>query len=196
MEVTVYGRKESRAFRVLWMLEELGLAYEYHPSKPHSEELVRIHPKGKIPVAIIDSVVIADSTAILTYLAETNDSFTFQTGTREKAKQDGLTFMILDELETCVWNAAKHSFVLPLEKRIKTLKPTLKWEFSKALEYISHNLDLGNYLMGTTMTIPDFLLTHCLDWAIAAKFDTFPDTISTYHTRMVQRPSYQKVVNI
>lgn len=195
MEITIFGRKHSRAFRVLWMLEELGLDYVNYPVKPHSKELLNVSPKGKIPVAVIDSKVITDSTAILTYLGEINSSFTFQSGTLERAKQDSLTFMILDELETCVWNAAKHSFVLPAEKRIKTLKPTLKWEFSRSLAEMVSHLDLENFLMGELMTIPDFILTHCLDWARVAKFEDFPDVIMNYYVRMSKRPAFQKVAN-
>ena len=195
MEITIYGHKYSRAFRVLWMLEELGLDYMNYPVKPHAKELLKISPKGKIPVAVLDSEVISDSTAILTYLGEINSSFTFPSGTLARAKQDSLTFMILDELETCVWNAAKHSFVLPSEKRIKSLKPTLKWEFSRSLAVMVSNLDLEHYLMGEVMTIPDFILTHCLDWARVAKFEEFPDAVMRYYARMSKRPAYQKIAN-
>ncbi len=195
MDIKIYGHKYSRAFRVLWMLEELGLDYVHYPVKPHAKELLEISPKGKIPVAVIDSEVITDSTAILTYLGEINSSFTFQAGTLARTKQDSLTFMLLDELETCVWNAAKHSFVLPSEKRVKSLKPTLKWEFSRSLEEMVSYLDLEHFLMGEVMTIPDFILTHCLDWAKVAKFEEFPDAVRRYYTRMCTRQMYQKVAN-
>lgn len=195
MEITIYGRKESRAFRVLWMLEELGLDYEHFSTNPHSEELLKISPKGKIPVAVVGSEVITDSSAILTYLAELNSSFTFQSGTLTRARQDSLTFMLLDELETCVWNAAKHSFVLPPERRINSLKPTLKWEFSRSLSEMVSQLDLEQFMMGEIMTIPDFILTHCLDWARVAKFEEFPEKVLRYYIRMSQRPAYQKIAN-
>ena len=195
MDITIYGRKHSRAFRVLWMLEELGLDYRHYPVDPHARELLEISPKGKIPVAEIDSEVITDSTAILTYLGENNASFTFEAGTPDRARQDSLTFMLLDELETCVWNAAKHSFVLPSERRVNSLKPTLKWEFNRALAWMVAHLDLDHYLMGEVMTIPDFILTHCLDWARVAKFEDFPAVIQEYHARMGQRKAYQKIAN-
>ncbi len=195
MDIKIYGHKFSRAFRVLWMLEELGLNYVSYPTQPHTKELLKLSPKGKIPVAVVDSVVITDSTAILTYLAESNSSFTFPVGTFERAKQDSLTFMLLDELETCVWNAAKHSFILPSDKRVSSLKPTLKWEFSQSLEKMAVHMNLENFLMGEIMTIPDFILIHCLDWSKAAKFKEFPEAISNYHSRLVQRPAYRKVAN-
>ncbi|MCY4183852.1 MAG: glutathione S-transferase [Rhodobacteraceae bacterium] len=195
MDIKIYGHKHSRAFRVLWMLEELGMDYVSYPTQPHTEELLKLSPFGKIPVAVVESEVITDSTAILTYLAESQSTFTFQAGTFARAKQDSLTFMLLDELETCVWNAAKHSFVLPSDKRVSSLKPTLKWEFSQSLEKIVAHMNLENFLLGEIMTIPDFILTHCLDWAKVAKFEEFPEPLSKYHSQMVQRPAYQRVAN-
>ena len=37
----IVGSVKSRAFRVLWLLEELGLAYEHLNFAPHSEEVLR-----------------------------------------------------------------------------------------------------------------------------------------------------------
>ncbi len=190
------GTRASRAFRVLWMLEELGLNYEHKPLQPHSKELVKLSQQGKIPVLIDEDRVISDSTAILTYLAEGYNHFTFYPGSQEKARQDSMTHQILCDLESCVWSAAKHSFVFPKERRVADLKPTLKWEFSKEAAALCECLELDEYLMGNVMTIPDFILTHCLDWAEVAKFDKIPPKMESYLERMRSREAYQRVTEL
>ncbi|MDP5349379.1 MAG: glutathione S-transferase, partial [Paracoccaceae bacterium] len=65
----VIGGTQSRAFRVMWMLEELEQPYKHIAAKPHSPEALAANPSGKIPARRDGDACIVDSTAILTYLA-------------------------------------------------------------------------------------------------------------------------------
>ncbi len=67
---TVIGTVRTRAARVLWMLEELGLPYTHVAAGPRSDGVTPFNPAGKVPVLIADHVPITDSTAILTFLAD------------------------------------------------------------------------------------------------------------------------------
>lgn len=109
----IYGSKTNRTFRVIWMLEELGQPYELHKDAPGSPAIVALNPSGKVPVLVTDNMVLTDSVAILTHLAETHGKLTEPAGTPARAMQDALTFCLLDEIEGLVWTAARHSFVLP-----------------------------------------------------------------------------------
>jgi glutathione S-transferase len=73
--LTVHYLNNSRAMRLVWLLEELGLQYEikYYQRGPDMrapKELKAIHPLGKSPVLEDDGVVIAESGAIFDYLLE------------------------------------------------------------------------------------------------------------------------------
>ncbi|MFU8897308.1 MAG: glutathione S-transferase family protein [Roseinatronobacter sp.] len=67
---------QSRSFRVLWALEEMGLEYDlvrcsfFDKSLRAPEHLARA-PAGRVPALAIDGVEICESGAILHYLAET-----------------------------------------------------------------------------------------------------------------------------
>ena len=50
---TVVGPVKSRAFRVMWMLEELRQDYEVVPAAPASDEARQFNHLGKIP-ALVD----------------------------------------------------------------------------------------------------------------------------------------------
>ena len=52
--IKLYGVPASRAFRSLWMLEELGLTYENVPTsfmgETRTAEFLKLNPAGKLPV--------------------------------------------------------------------------------------------------------------------------------------------------
>ncbi|MCJ2066387.1 glutathione S-transferase [Methylobacterium sp. J-088] len=75
--ITVHHLENSRSQRVLWLLEELGLAYtvKRYARDPRTmrapPDLVAIHPLGKAPVITDNGVVVAETGAIVAYLTET-----------------------------------------------------------------------------------------------------------------------------
>lgn len=189
----VIGPLKTRAFRVIWMLEELGLPYDHDPQVPRSAEVQALNPGGKVPVLIDGNEAITDSTAILSYLADKHQALSFDAGTLDRARQDAWMHLILDELDAALWVAARHSFVLPPDMRVPAVKPSLKWEFSESLARLAGRVGDG-WLMGDRFTIPDLLLTHCLTWARSAKFEVTEPALLTYLGRVAERPAYQRTL--
>lgn len=74
--IIVHHLENSRSQRILWLLEELGLAYEvkrYERNKATMlapPELMRVHPLGKSPVLEHDGRVLIETGAIIEYLTE------------------------------------------------------------------------------------------------------------------------------
>ncbi len=74
--ITVHHLEFSRSQRILWLLEELGLPYELrrYARDPKTQlapaALRQVHPLGKAPVVSDGDRVVAESGAILEYLAE------------------------------------------------------------------------------------------------------------------------------
>lgn len=190
---TVIGTIKSRTFRVLWMLEELGEAYELIAEGPRSEAATAHNPTGKVPVLLADDTAIPDSTAILTYLSDKHRALTHKPGTLDRARQDAWSFRILDELDGLLWTAAKHSFVYPPEYRVPAVKDSLRWEFDRASRAIGAALT-GPHVMGDALTVPDLILTHCLTWATNAKMGLTDQTLIDYRDRMIDRAAYKRVL--
>lgn len=188
----VLGSKKNRGFRVLWMLEEIGQPYEVVPADPRSPEVIARNPSGKLPVLIDGDHAIPESSAILTYLGDRHGQFVFPCGTPERGMLDALVHIIADDFDACLWTAARHSFILPEDKRVPAIKPTLRWEFARAQGHMAARLGAGPFLMGETMTVADILLTHCLRWARGAKFELIPE-MQAYLDRMNRRPALKRV---
>ncbi|MDB6178899.1 glutathione S-transferase family protein [Paracoccus sp. Z330] len=192
----VIGTSKGRSMRVLWMLEELGQPYRHIKANPHNEGVIEFNPAGKVPVLIDDGTPITDSTAILTYLADRHGGFTYAAGTLDRARQDSLTQFLLDEFDAALWLAARHSFVLPEEKRLGAIKNTLRWEFERSQKTLIHRIGEGEFVMGERMTVPDVILTHCLTWALDAKFPVVEHRLSDYLDRMRRRPAYIRATSL
>ena len=74
--ITVHHLHNSRAQRILWLLEELGQPYDvvHYQRDPQTllapPALKAVHPLGKSPVVQVDGEVLAESGAIIETLAE------------------------------------------------------------------------------------------------------------------------------
>lgn len=75
MALKLYGIAQSRAFRNLWMLEELGLPYEqvmvgFENRKVVDPRVHALNPNRKLPTLDDDGTILFESLAINLYLAE------------------------------------------------------------------------------------------------------------------------------
>lgn len=187
------GYTRSRAFRVLWALEELGLEYSHDPSRPRTDDVRALNPSGKIPVLIDGAAVLTESTAILAYLADRYGGLTFPPGSTERARQDAASFTLLDELDAPLWALFKHRFLLPEDLRTDAIKPSAIWEIQRTEKDFARRVGAGPFVMGDTFTIPDILAGHLGDWADRAGFGSDDPDWRTYLDRLRARPAFQKV---
>ena len=186
---TVIGAPRNRTFRVIWMLEELGEPYERVKVKQHTPEVLAHSVTGKLPVLVDDGEGVSDSAAILTYLADKHGRLTAPAGTMARAKQDAVTFQVLDDLESVIWIATRHGFILPEEHRCADLKDSAKWEWDRNLKLVEKRFK-GPFVMGDDFTLTDILLTHTLGWGLGAKFPFESDVLRDYMKRMGERDAY------
>ena len=71
----IYGIARTRAFRALWMANELGLDYEHLPIEigtggARSPGFLAINPNGRLPFIVDSGFVLFESLAITLYLAK------------------------------------------------------------------------------------------------------------------------------
>ncbi|MCX7565669.1 glutathione S-transferase family protein [Sulfitobacter sp. F26169L] len=189
---TVIGSIKSRAFRVAWMLEELGQSYDLIAAAPRSDEARKYNPSGKIPALLDGDDVLTDSVAIMQYLADKHGALTAPAGTPARARQDAMLFWLIDEFDAILWAAAKHSFVWPKEMRMPEIKDSLKAEFTRSATTLAERLE-GPFLMGDEITVPDLLAVHCINWSIGAGFPRVDDRLGTWAADLRKRDAFKAV---
>ena len=75
MSLRIYGVARTRAFRALWIAQELGLAHEHLPVEigdagARTPEFLALNPNGRLPVIVDGGFVLSESLAITLYLAK------------------------------------------------------------------------------------------------------------------------------
>ena len=89
--ITLHSLDQSRALRIVWLLEILGTPYRLQTYRRHPDtllapdELKAIHPLGKSPLLDDDGFILAESGAITDYLIQTygNGRLMPERGSRE-----------------------------------------------------------------------------------------------------------------
>lgn len=186
---TVIGTPKSRAIRVIWILEELGQPYVIDALPPRDPKLTAFNPSGKVPILKDGDDYVIDSVAICQYLADKHGSLTYPAGTIARAHQDSWTQFCVDDIESCLWTAAKHTFVLPAELRFADVKQSCRHDFDRAMSHFSQRLGEKAYVMGDAFTVPDVLLGHCASWAEAMGWPLPDGNVATYAARVRARPA-------
>ena len=194
MKMKLYGGKGNRSFRVLWAIEEMGLEFEHVPAAPRSDEVRALNPSGKVPVLLVDGATISDSVAIIQFLADRHGKLTFPAGTTQRALQDSFTQFACDEMDAVLWTAARNSFVLPEEKRVPAIKPTLKWEYARSMNTLAKRLGDKEFLMGDLFTVADIVTVHCANWGRSAGFEIGDETLNAYVDRVLDRPARKRAL--
>ncbi|MBY4894470.1 glutathione S-transferase [Rhodobacteraceae bacterium N5(2021)] len=194
-DYVVIGGARSRAMRVLWMLEELGQPYSVVNAMPGSDEVRAYNPTGKVPALVEDGVVIPDSVAIMTYLADKHGALTAKAGSMARAQQDAFVNALNDEIDAVLWAAARHSFILPEEQRVAGVKDSLRWEFGRNQHAIAERMDPEEpFVMGSEMSLADILLSHCMGWAGSAKFEVTNERLLAHNAMMRARPAFKRAL--
>ncbi|MGF6432735.1 glutathione S-transferase [Bradyrhizobium elkanii] len=98
--LTVYG--EGRGFRVVWLLEELGLAYRLRPvdllaAGGVDRDFLAINPAGFIPALQDGETIMVESIAILEYLLVRHGSGSLAVAPDDPAFASYLQFLHLGE---------------------------------------------------------------------------------------------------
>ncbi|MEE9454362.1 MAG: glutathione S-transferase family protein [Paracoccaceae bacterium] len=189
---TVIGAARSRAIRVYWALEEMGLEYQANTAPPRSNEAMKHNPSGKVPCLLVEGETLLDSVAIIQYLADKHDKLTFAAGTIARAQQDSFTQFCCDEIDSILWTATKHTFVLPEKYRVPAIIETAQYEFARAMKTLEARLGDKEFIMGDQLSIPDIILGHCGTWADVAHFEVPKGPLTAYFSRLAARPAFVK----
>ncbi|MEO1024497.1 MAG: glutathione S-transferase family protein [Pseudomonadota bacterium] len=190
--LTLYGYDSSRAFRVKWLLCELDIEFVHEPARPHSAEIRALNPLGQVPVLTDGDMVLTDSLAILHYLADRAERFTYPPGTPERAVLDARINFVLTEMEAAIWLMAKHGFVLPEAERHPNMRSVAEPDFARGEARFAKLMGNAKYIVGPDFTIADIVAGQTLNWAEMAKMPLHTETARTYLERLRSRAGFLK----
>ena len=162
----VHFAPNSRAGRIIWLLEELKLPYEvnrmdFHPKDLKSDEHRSRHPLGRIPVLDDGDVRIYESGAIVEYVLERHKNGNLKPDVNSNTYPNYLQWfhycegMVMPPINTIV----VQTIILPEDRRDETVLNQAKKLLSKSLEPVNKVLEGKEYLIGD-FSAADIMLGH------------------------------------
>jgi len=192
----------SRAGRIVWLLEELGLEYEvnrmdFHPKDLKSEEHRERHPLGRVPVLDDGDVSIFESGAIVEYMMARHGDGGLKPEVNAPEFPEYLQWfhycegMVMPPMNTVV----VHTMLLPPDRRDATVLAQAKKLLGRAIAPVNEALEGRDYLIGN-FSAADVMLGHSL--FMSNRFGEVSDemaNIKSYLGRIEARPAFQKAMS-
>ena len=201
--ITIWGAGTPRSMRPIWLAEELGLDYQLLPIGPRTgetqtPEFTQINRKQKIPFLSDGDIRLSESLAICRYLlsAYPNGQVYLPESREAKAKDDEWCCYIYGELdETSLYVMRRHGDLGEIYGASEQVVASAAGYLKRHLEVLADHLEAREYLVSEGFSLPDLLLTTCLDWATFYGVE-LPAPLATYREAITQRPAYLKAMQI
>lgn len=212
--ITVHHLNNSRSQRILWLLEELGVPYEIkrYQRDPKTmlapPELRTVHPLGKSPVITDNELTLAESGAIIEYLADRYGAGTLipAHGTPERlrcnywlhyAEGSAMPPLLLKLVFRRVETSPMPFFAKPIARRMahKAMNGFVDPQLKLHLDYLEGELGKGDWFAGDAFSAADIQLSFPLE-AFAARggLDASYPRLSAFLQRIHARPAYQRAL--
>lgn len=193
----IYGQPKSRAFRVLWMAKEAGIAYEHIPvsitaDKPECKEAwyVALNPNARVPTIDDDGFVMWESAAINLYLAEKYKCALFPTSVHGRGRMLQWAFFTSNDIEPPLITMFQNRVLFPPEKRNAALADAAEAQLVEKLKLLDAYLSKNAFFGADTWDMADFMVASVLYTLAPLKYDLskFPK-FSAWLMASIERPA-------
>jgi glutathione S-transferase len=192
----------TRAFKVLWAANHLGLDYELSyidltKGEQKREEFLALNPNGKMPVLEHDGFSLWESNAIVNYLSHLKpDAGLLPSDVKARIK--ALQWQFWDSTS---WDPACAMLVFErvVKRLLKLGEPNPaeiergEAKFATAAHVLDGQLQKHRYVAGDKLTVADFSVGAALNAADAAQYPLQPyRAIARWHTELKAMPAWSK----
>src|SRR5215467_6349294 len=160
-KLRIYGIARTRAFRALWMAEELGLDYEHvpievGPAGARKPEYLAINPNGRLPAIEDDGFILWESLAITLYLAKKHSTGRLYPATLEgEAKAWQWSLWSVQEVDRGVNIWSLHAVRLPPAERDRARREEALRVLEAPFRVLDGALAERPYLLGEDFSVAD-----------------------------------------
>ena len=189
----IYGIARTRAFRALWMANELGLEYEHLPIEIGGEgarapEFLAINPNGRLPFIVDGGFALFESLAITLYLAKKHSHGKIYPGTLEgEAKAWQWSFWAIAEVDRGVNIWSLHAVRLPPAERDAALREEALQVIATPFKVLDAAVAREPYLLGSDFTVADLNVAGVISRAIDMDLSAVPN-LKAWLTRCLDAP--------
>jgi len=197
--ITVWG--EGRGFRVVWLLEEMGLPYRLRrvdllAGVEDDAEFLAINPAGFIPALVDGDVTMVESIAIMEYLMARHGPTPLAPDPQDSAFPAYQQFLHLGEagLAASIYfvNGARN--IAPEVERHNWSAGQALDVFETRLGLVTRQLARSPYLAGDQFTAADISVTYALELAQRSVGFALGEVEQGYVARTSGRDAYKRAM--
>jgi glutathione S-transferase len=189
--ITLYHAANTRSFRALWLLEELGVDYrlvelDLRRGEHRTPEMRRLNPMAKVPLVVVDGHPVWESPAIIAHLCDLypQSGLSPQHGTPGRAD-----FYRWLSFGTAVMEPVFFDHVTGREVD----RTKVGWgDFPSMIAALADGLAVGDWILGDRFSGADILIGGNLHWFSLWAAAAFADLRggAAYFERVRARPAF------
>ena len=192
-KLTLYHAVPSRSMVTRWMLEEVGEPYDVHllnlaKGEGRAADYLAINPMGKVPAVRHGDVVITESAAICTYLADAFPKAGLSVPIGDPRRGIYLKWLFFGP--SCIEPAmTDRAFPRKEEPRRASLG---YGDLETTMDVTAKGVAAGRYLMGEQFTAADVVIGSGLRWGTMFKLIPERPEFAAYVGRLNERPALKR----
>jgi glutathione S-transferase len=200
-ELRIYGVARTRAFRALWVAEELGVPYRHLPIEigdagARTPEFLTLNPNGRLPVIVDDGFVLFESLAITLYLAKKHSFGKLYPAALEgEARAWQWSFWAIAEVDRAVNIWSLHAVRLPPAERIAALREEALKVLGAPFSVLDAAVSMQPYLLDDEFTVADLNVAAVISRAIDMDLAPWPQ-LKNWLTRCLERPAARAALQL
>lgn len=212
--IVVHHLNNSRSQRILWLLEELGVEYDlkFYQRNPRTlfapPELKAVHPLGKAPVLEDGDLLLAESGAIVEYLADRygGGRLARPFGSPERARYvywlhyaegSAMPPLLMKLVFDRVVAAPMPFFARPIARKIResVMSAFIGPQINLHLDYLESQLATRDWFLDGGFSAADIQMSFPLETAVArGGLDQRRPRLMDWLQRVHARPAYRRAV--
>ena len=173
MEIKLYYHPQTRAFRVRWLLEELGVDYQLHyvdlfAGEGNSPAYKKIQPHGCLPALEVDGKVMFETSAICHWLTDQFPHKGLAPALDDPARMLYTQWMyyVPATIEPPLWYEFLHTKILPPEKQVADILPFCQERYSEVFQVLNEAYRGKAHLINNKFSTVDLMIGSMLLWKV------------------------------
>ena len=205
--VTVYSAPNTRAIRVIWVLEEIGAKAEIksmpYPPRKHAPDYFAVNPTGMVPLLIDGEVRLSESMAICDYLATKHGS-PLVVPPNDPERPQFLQWLWYGE-STLMTPLSRLNIVRQVERQferkggpeVDAIIAGARDHVAERLKMLEQRLEGRDFLVAGRLTLADISVSYPLHLVGLLGVDNLlgPRSVA-YHERLRARPAHQRAIAV
>jgi glutathione S-transferase len=196
--ITLFHAPRTRSQKVMWMLEEMGLAYEVRAvafmERDRDPEFVALNPAGFLPVMTDGDTVLLESGAMMDYIAARYGPTPLAPQPSDPTYPVYLQYVHFGEasLAAPLMIIPYSLYLAPPEHRDNYGIEIARQIFRRRLVLVEQRLAQAPYMAGEAFTAADISVAYAVNigkWCKA--IDGYSPALAEYMQRIEGRPAYQ-----